>query len=93
MNIVCHIENPHAVKKFENVFMGFHLNSPVLSLISVVELSLLQKSFDFHQIDMHMVFSSYNFYFEQVCTSILSKTWLQLCWSHHTYIGVYFLNE
>lgn len=56
MNIVCHIENPHAVKKFENVFMGFHLNSPVLSLISVVELSLLQKSFDFHQIDMHMVF-------------------------------------
>lgn len=56
MNIVCHIENPHAVEKFENVFMGFHLISPVLSLISVVELSLLQKSFDFHQIDMHMVF-------------------------------------
>lgn len=56
MNIVCHIENPHAVEKFENIFMGFHLNSPVLSLISVVELSLLQKSFDFHQIDMHVVF-------------------------------------
>ena len=24
MNIVCHIENPHAVEKFENIFMGFH---------------------------------------------------------------------